>query len=131
MEYNIAGLLIRVPGELLEEADFYPDCAYFVDSQAETELEVMSGGLDEFDGAVSDAQTLADWFARETEADGDAVLTRNAKNGAPYLVCWDGETVTLVGFYVSGEQYWMVAAENVATEPETRWIDMVTGGKIG
>lgn len=131
MTFSIAGMGVRIPAELLEEADFYADCAYFADSQSDTELEVMSGLLEEFEGAVTDAQTLAVWFAGDQEADGDTVLTRDEANGVPYLVCWEGEDAILVGFYVSGEQYWMVAAENVATEPETGWIDLVTGGQIG
>lgn len=131
MAYSVAGLSIRVPGELLEEADFYPDCAYFVDSQSDAELEVMSGFTDEFEGEIGNAMMLADWFAGETEADGDAILARGVENGVPYLVCWDGQTAKLVGFYVSGEQYWMIAAENTAEEPEEKWFDLVTGGEFG
>ena len=130
MEYNVAGLSVRVPGELLEEADFYPDCAYFVDSQWETELEVMSGDVEEFDPQIDSAKALADWFARETEADGDTVIDRGEKNGVPYLVCGDGEDAVLVAFYVSGERYWMIAAECAGKEPEAKWVDLVTGGKI-
>ena len=131
MAYNIAGLAIRVPGEMLNEADFYADCAYFVDSRTETELEVMSGGLDEFDGEIADAEALADWFVRETEENGDIVLALGENQGVPYLICGDGESANLVGFYVSGEQYWMIAAENVAAEPEMKWIWLATSGKIG
>ena len=131
MAYSIAGLRIRVPGELLEEADFYPDCAYFADSQSDAELEVMSGLLDEFEGEIVDAIMLADRFAQETEDDGDTVLVRGGQNGVPYLVCWDGDDAVLVGFYVSGEEYWMIAVENVAAQPEEKWIAMVTGGEIG
>ena len=130
MAYSIAGLEIRVPGEMLEEADFYPDCAYFVARRSETELEVMSGFMDEFDEEIGSAQMLAEWFAGETESDGDTVVTHGEENGVPYLVCWNGEKATLVGFYVSGEQYWMIAAENVAAEPEKKWIALVTGGQI-
>ena len=130
MAYSIAGLGIRVPEELLEEADFYPDCAYFVDSQSDVELEVISGGLDEFDGEVSGIQELVDWFARETESDGDTILVRGEENGVPYLVCGDGETSSLVGFYISGEQYWMIAAENVTAELDEKWIALVTSGEI-
>lgn len=131
MAYTIAGLDIRVPGELLEEADFYSDCAYFADRQTDAELEVMSGTLDEFGREIRDANMLADWFDGETEGDGNAVLIRGEGNGVPYLVCGDDENATLVGFYVSGEQYWMIAAENVAAEPEMKWIWLVTSGKIG
>lgn len=131
MAYDIAGMEIRVPGELLEEADFYPDHAYFVDSQSETELEVSAGLVDEFEGEIRDAEMLADWVAREAEDDGDMVLARGEKNGVPYLIFGDGETATLVGLYVSGERYWMITAEYVAAEPEDKWIALVTGGKIG
>jgi hypothetical protein len=131
MAYNIAGLTIRVPGEMLTEADFYSDCAYFVDGESPVELEVASGLLEELEIEAADAEDLAAWFVRETEADGDAVLTQNTQNGVPYLVFWDGEDAVLIGFYLSGEQYWMIAAENVAADPEAKWIDLVTGGEIG
>lgn len=131
LHYNIGGLGVRIPAELLEEADFYSDCAYFVDSQSDTELEVMSGPVEEFEGEVTNAQTLADWYVREAEADGDAVLTRGEENGVPYVICSDGDIATLVGFYVSGEQYWMIVAESVAAEPEMKWIALVTGGNVG
>ena len=131
MAYSVAGLGIRVPGEMLEEADFYPDCAYFVDSQSDTELEVMSGSTDEFESEIRDANMLADWFEQETQSSGDTVLTRGEENGVPYLVYGDGEDATLVGFYVSGEEYWVIVVENVAAQPEEKWIAMVTGGEIG
>lgn len=131
MAYSVAGLGIRVPGEMLEEADFYPDCAYFVDTKSDAELEVMSGSTDEFESEIRDANMLADWFEQETQSSGDTVLTRGEENGVPYLVYGDGEDATLVGFYVSREEYWVIVVENVAAQPEEKWIAMVTGGEIG